>query len=206
MSTTEETGRAQQGAADRQGPGGPAGAMHEAAATAQAKAQETAAELARKGTGALRTKIDERTGEASRQSRSLAESLRRSSGEARQQGNTMAANATDMAAQRLDQVAGYLEHADGDTILRDAGQLARRQPWAVAGVGMMAGLAVARMVKVSAAERREGEGRGQGGYGQGQGQARYGQDAGYGNGGYAPESPWASESTGAGASGRPGPQ
>lgn len=169
MSTTEETGRAQHGTAAPEGPGEP---VREAAATAQAKAQEKVAELTQKGTGVLRGKIDERTGDASRQSRALADALRRSSEEARQQGNAAAASASGMAAQRLEQVAGYLERTDGDTILRDAEQLARRQPWAVAGVGMMAGLAAARVIKVSIAQRQEGQP-------EWQPQRRYG-DEGYG--------------------------
>ena len=44
---------------------------------------------------------------------------------------------------------------NGDQLLRDAEEFARRRPWMVAGMGLVAGLAASRFLKASS-ERRYG--------------------------------------------------
>lgn len=56
---------------------------------------------------------------------------------------------TNMAAQRLDEVADYLRGASFDDMLSGAEDIARRQPYWFVGGAMAAGFLLARMVKSS---------------------------------------------------------
>ena len=92
----------------------------------------------------------------SKGARSVAQALRQSGQNLRGEGNAQAASVTDTAAQRVEQLGEYLEHVEGDQLLRDAERLARRRPWVLAGVGLFAGLVASRMMKASS-ERRYDE-------------------------------------------------
>lgn len=61
--------------------------------------------------------------------------------------------AAEWAADRVERLGGYLEQTNGDHLLRDAEEFARRRPWLVAGMGLVAGLAASRFLKASS-ERR----------------------------------------------------
>jgi hypothetical protein len=50
-------------------------------------------------------------------------------------------------------VGSYLERSDGDTILRDAEDFGRRQPWAVMLGGLAVGFAASRVLKASSQQR-----------------------------------------------------
>lgn len=158
--------------------GGAKSAVQGAASTAQQKASQLAAQ----GTDQLRTQIDSRTGEACRQTRAIADALRQTGDQARDQGNGTAASIVDMGARRADQLADYLDRTNGETLIRDIQQFGRERPWLAAGIGVAAGMAVGRMIKASTAHRSHGdiEGTSYGsGYGQGGG---YGQGYGAGSG------------------------
>jgi hypothetical protein len=60
------------------------------------------------------------------------------------------------AADRIEQLGGYLERTSGDDLLRDVEGFARRRPWVIAGLGLMAGLAASRFLKASSERRYEG--------------------------------------------------
>ena len=92
------------------------------------------------------------------QARQAAQVLRQSSTQLTSggEGNTeQVAHLTDMAAEQVERLGGYLERASGDELLRDAEDFARRRPWMVAGIGLVAGLAASRFLKASS-ERRYG--------------------------------------------------
>jgi hypothetical protein len=55
----------------------------------------------------------------------------------------------------VEDFGSYLQRASGDRLLHDAEEFARRRPWAVAGIGVVAGLAASRFLKASS-ERRYG--------------------------------------------------
>ena len=55
--------------------------------------------------------------------------------ELRNQGKDQPAKLAEQAAQRAETLGGYLQRADGDTILRDVEDFGRRQPWAVIAGG-----------------------------------------------------------------------
>ena len=56
---------------------------------------------------------------------------------------------------RLERLGNYLTDADSDRMLRDVEDFARRQPWLVAGGGMLLGLFGSRLLKASSSRRYE---------------------------------------------------
>ena len=118
--------------------------------------QDKAVELKDQGRGKLGETLDRRTTEIGGQARQAAKVLRQSSTQLTVGGepNTeQVAHFTDMAAEQVERLGGYLERASGDELLRDAEDFARRRPWMVAGIGLVAGLAASRFLKASS-ERR----------------------------------------------------
>lgn len=141
--TASETGR--EGLVDQAG-----SQLEDAAATAQQKASE----LKDQGRSKLSETLDERTTQAGGQARQMAQALRRSGEQLREQGEgQQVAGVTEGAADRIERLGGYLERTSGDEFLRDAEGLARQRPWMVAGLGLMVGLAASRFLKASS-ERR----------------------------------------------------
>jgi ElaB/YqjD/DUF883 family membrane-anchored ribosome-binding protein len=130
-------------------------------ATAQVKdaaatAQQQSVELKERGKGKLGETLDQRTNQAGGQARKMAQALRRSTEQLRSQGESeQVAGFADSAADRVDQLGEYLERTSGDQLVRDAEDFARRRPWMIAGIGLLAGLAASRFLKASS-ERRYG--------------------------------------------------
>jgi ElaB/YqjD/DUF883 family membrane-anchored ribosome-binding protein len=132
-------------------------------ATSQVKdaastAQEKTVELKERGKGKLGETLDQRTRHAGEQARKMAQALRRSGEQLRSQGqgeSQQLAGLTESAADRVEQLGGYLERTSGDELLRNVEDFARRRPWMIAGVGLLAGLAASRFLKASS-ERRYG--------------------------------------------------
>jgi ElaB/YqjD/DUF883 family membrane-anchored ribosome-binding protein len=121
----------------------------EVASQAQDKAREAAGEARgrlRDGVDERSTRIGERVGAGAGDARSVAEELRK-------QGKDAPARYVEQAADRAERLGGYLEQSDGDTILRDVEDFARRKPWAVAAGGLVLGFAASRMLKASSGER-----------------------------------------------------
>lgn len=65
--------------------------------------------------------------------------------------NTTMARYTDIAAERLDEVARYLRQAHFNDVIVEAENFARRQPWWFLGGAMATGFIAARMMKSSIA-------------------------------------------------------
>ena len=59
----------------------------------------------------------------------------------------------EQAADRAERLGSYLERSDGERIVRDVEDFARRNPWAVAAGGLALGFAASRMLKASSSER-----------------------------------------------------
>ena len=126
--------------------------LEDAAATAQQKASE----LTEQGRSKLGETLDERTTQAGGQARQMAQALRRSGAQLREQGEgQQVAGLTEGAADRIERLGGYLERTSGDEFLRDAEDFARQRPWMVAGLGLMVGLAASRFLKASSERRYE---------------------------------------------------
>ena len=126
--------------------------VQEAASTAQ----EKAVELKDQGRSKLGETLDQRTSQAGEQVRKMAQALRQSGEQMRDQGEGGGiVGVAEGAADRFERLGGYLEQTSGDELLRDVEEFARRRPWMVAGMGLVAGIAASRFLKASS-ERRYG--------------------------------------------------
>jgi ElaB/YqjD/DUF883 family membrane-anchored ribosome-binding protein len=119
-------------------------------------AQEKASELREQGSARLRDQFDQRSSQAGSQARSLAEALRRSGNDLGTEGNSNAAQLTGQAADRIERLGRYLEQKSGDELMREIEAFARRRPWMLAGLGILAGVAAARFMKASSEQRYGG--------------------------------------------------
>ena len=119
-------------------------------------AQEQVGEAAEKGRGALRRQVDDRSTMAGQQASSAAETLRQTAAQMRQEGDPQKARMAsyaDQGADRLERVGSYLTDADADELLGRVEQVARQQPWLIAGAGLLVGIAAARVLKASSTDR-----------------------------------------------------
>ena len=144
MTEVADERRQDEGVRERAG-----GAVEDAASAAQDKAME----LRSKGANQLRDQLDTSTTDVGKPGEDGCAGLRQSGEKLRGEGNTQAASATDMAAQRVEQLGEYLERIQGDELLSDAERFARQRPWLLAGIGMFAGLVASRMMKASSEQR-----------------------------------------------------
>lgn len=101
----------------------------------------------------LRAQIDERTTQVGEQVSSAAQAFRQTAEQLRQEGNDRAGSMVETVAERGERLGSYLSSADGESVLREVEDFARRQPWVVAGIGAVAGFLAARFVKASSRSR-----------------------------------------------------
>jgi ElaB/YqjD/DUF883 family membrane-anchored ribosome-binding protein len=120
---------------------------------ATSMAQEKASDLREQGSARLREQVDQRSTQVGSQAKSLAEALRRSGRDLETQGNGNAAQLTSQVADRIERAGSYLEEMRGEDLMRDVESFARRRPWMLAGVGLLAGVAAARFMKASSEQR-----------------------------------------------------
>ena len=136
------------------------GVREHAASTAQgaaAAAQDKAVQLRSRSADQVRQQLDTRTTDAGRQARNVAQALRQSGENLRGQGNSQAAGFTEGAAGTIERLGDYLERVDGDELLRDVEQFARRRPWLLAGISAVVGMATSRMLKASSERRYDSQ-------------------------------------------------
>jgi hypothetical protein len=112
----------------------------------------------------LRDQVDQRSTQAGQQASTAADAIRQASSHLREQGNDAPARALDSAAGHVERAGGWLQQADGDQILHDVEDLARKNPLAVVAGGIALGFALSRLLKASSRDRYET--RTSGGYGQ----------------------------------------
>jgi hypothetical protein len=103
----------------------------------------------------VREQVDTRSTEAGSQLQATAQAVRRTSEQLRGEGKETPAKVVDAVADRTERLGGYLTSSDADRILRDAEDVARRQPWLVAFGGAVLGFLAARFVKASSSRRFE---------------------------------------------------
>jgi hypothetical protein len=158
-----------------QGADGVQDKAREAAGQAQEKAQEAAGQAK----GKVRDQVDQRSTQAGEQVHSAAQDARSVAEELRNKGKEQPAKYAEQAADRVERLGSYLKDSDGDKILGDVEDVARRQPMAVLAGGLALGFAASRFLKASSAKRYETSGGGSRGFsGQGQvGDGRRGYDA-----------------------------
>ena len=135
------------------GSSGAATQVVDAAKERVSQAGDAAAEAAGRGEQSLGEQLDRRSTDMGSQLRSTAASMRRASQESRQQGNATPAQLTDRVADTVDRLGGYLEQTSGHQIVHDVEGYARRNPAAIAGVGLLVGFVAARMLRASSGQR-----------------------------------------------------
>ena len=101
----------------------------------------------------LQEQIDTRTTQVGDQVSAGAQAVRRTVVQLRQEGNDRAAGVIEAVADRAERLGTYLTGANGDRILRDAEDFARRQPWLIATAGALTGFLASRFVKASSGTR-----------------------------------------------------
>jgi ElaB/YqjD/DUF883 family membrane-anchored ribosome-binding protein len=106
----------------------------------------------------MRSQINERSTQVGDQTASAAKAVRRGSEQLRAEGNDRAADVIDAVADRGDRLGAYLRRADGDQILRDLEDFARKQPWLMVGGSAVAGFLASRFLKATSRERFRGVG------------------------------------------------
>jgi ElaB/YqjD/DUF883 family membrane-anchored ribosome-binding protein len=133
--------------------GGTTDQAKEKAQEAAGQAKEKAQEAAGQAKNRLTTEVDTRSTQAGEQLRSTADDVRSVAVELRGQGKDKPAELAEKAAERVQEVGDYLHRSDGDRLLRDAEDFARRKPWAVAAGGLALGFAASRFLKASSSRR-----------------------------------------------------
>ena len=101
----------------------------------------------------LREQVDQRSTQAGQQVNTVAGDVRSVAEQLRTQGKDKPAQYAEQAAEKVESAGRWLEQADGDQILRDVENFARRNPWAIAAGGLVLGLTASRFLKASSSER-----------------------------------------------------
>jgi ElaB/YqjD/DUF883 family membrane-anchored ribosome-binding protein len=104
----------------------------------------------------LRSQINQRSTQAGEQVSSTAEAMRKTSEHLRVEGKDSVAKVVDGVAERSERLGSYLSRADGDQILRDVEDLARKQPWLFVGGSAVVGFLASRFMKASSSNRYQG--------------------------------------------------
>ena len=107
------------------------------------------------GRGAVQRQVGQRSAQLGDQIGAASHTIRQVAEQARIDGNDQQARLADEAAKRAERVSTYLGDVDPDRLMADAEDFARRQPWLVAGVGLIAGFALARSLKASSGRRSQ---------------------------------------------------
>jgi hypothetical protein len=117
------------------------------------RVQDVAVQAKEQTRDQLKSQIDTRTTQAGEQVSSTARAFRKAGDQLRQEGNDRAAELIDAVADRSERLGAYLSRTDGDGLLNDVEDFARRQPWLVAGAGALAGFMASRFVKATSGNR-----------------------------------------------------
>jgi hypothetical protein len=129
--------------------GQPPSSVAEVASQAQEKAQQVAGQAQER----LQAQVDQRVAQLSSQVSERASDLHSVSDTLREQGKEGPAKAAEQLAGYVEKAGGYLQEKDAGTLLSDAEDLGRRQPWAVAAGGLALGFAASRFLKASSGRR-----------------------------------------------------
>lgn len=116
---------------------------------AKERVQDTARDVKGQTREQLRSQLADRSTQVGEEAASVAQALRRSSSQLREDGNERLAGMVDAVADRGQRLGEYLRDADGDQLLRDIEEFARRQPWLMVGGSAVVGFLGSRFVKAS---------------------------------------------------------
>ncbi|MBI5104342.1 MAG: hypothetical protein HZB46_05035 [Solirubrobacterales bacterium] len=133
--------------------GGATEQAKEKAQEVKGQAQEKAQEAAGQAKGKLREQVDQRSTQYGQQVSTQASDIRSVGQQLREQGKEGPAKVADQAADRIERAGSWLTHSDGDQILHDVEDFARKNPWAVAAGGLALGFMASRFLKASSTDR-----------------------------------------------------
>ncbi|MBA3843700.1 MAG: hypothetical protein H0X39_14000 [Actinobacteria bacterium] len=122
------------------------------------RVQEVAGQAKGQSREQLRAQINQRSTQAGEQVSSAATAMRRTGENLRGEGSDGVAKVLDGLAERGEQLGSYLSRADGDQILRDVEDVARKQPWLFVGGTAIVGFLASRFMKASSNTRYQGAG------------------------------------------------
>jgi hypothetical protein len=114
----------------------------------------TAQNAVNQGKSFLGKQVDERSTVIGQQIGELAQDLRAAGDHLRENGAVgAAAGYVDQGAELIERLAQYLQDADSDRLIGDLEQVARQQPWAIAGAALVLGFTASRFLKTSSVRR-----------------------------------------------------
>ena len=116
-------------------------------------AQDKARGAMSQARGRISEQVDQRSTQAGDQVHSTAQDVRNVAEQLRDQGKDTPARVAEQVADRAESFGTYLRDADGERLLRDVEDFARRQPWLVAAGGLALGFAASRFLKASSSRR-----------------------------------------------------
>jgi hypothetical protein len=116
-------------------------------------AQDKAKGVLGQARGRLREQVDQRSTKAGDQVHATVQDMRKVAEQLRGQGKDTPAQVAEQVADRAESFGSYLRDADGERLLRDVEDLARRQPWLVVAGGLALGFAASRFLKASSSRR-----------------------------------------------------
>jgi hypothetical protein len=117
------------------------------------QAQDKARGAAGQARGRMREQVDRRSTHVGEQVSSGVSDVRSVADELRKQGKDIPARYVEQAADRGERLGGYLRDSDGERLLGDVEDLARRNAWVVVLGGLALGFAASRLLKASSTER-----------------------------------------------------
>jgi hypothetical protein len=123
--------------------------VQETAGHVQQQVGEKAQEVRVQAADGIKQQLDSRSTQAGEQVSATADALRRVGEQLKQDGQEAPARYARQAAQPVERLGRYLADADGERILQDVEQFARRRPWVTAVGGVALGFVVARFIKAS---------------------------------------------------------
>ena len=126
--------------------------VHETAGQMQQHVGEKAQEMRGQAASGIKQQLDSRSTDAGDQVFAIGDAIRRVGEQLREEGQEAPARYARQVAQPVERLGRYLTDADGERILRDVEQFARRRPWATAAGGLAIGFVVARFIKASSTD------------------------------------------------------
>ena len=113
------------------------------------QAQEKAQQGMSRANEQLKSQLDTRSTQAGEPATSVADAARRTGESLRSEGKEQEANVVEQLAERVERLGNYLRETSGDRMMQDIEDFGRRQPWAIAALGAVAGFFGARFLKAS---------------------------------------------------------
>jgi ElaB/YqjD/DUF883 family membrane-anchored ribosome-binding protein len=123
--------------------------VQETAGQVQQHVGEKAQEVRGQAADGIKQQLDSRSTQAGEQVSAIGDALRRVGEQLKEDGQEAPARYAREVAQPVQRLGRYLTDADGERILQDAEQFARRRPWVTAVGGVAIGFVVARFIKAS---------------------------------------------------------